>query len=260
MCACPTRLELSRCEAEPESERPAELLLHVATCKGCEAVLADLADARFVLLGANPGEASLRAARAIAEVARGRRRTQRLWRFLLPGVLVPSMAALLLFVVPGLAARRSNGISGTMANTIKGTGALQVEMYCKRGEEIFLATDGADFLEGDRLRFAYTKNKSGVLLVFGVDDDGKIFPYYQEHELVGMAAPAGAQVLLPDSIELDGHKGWERVYLVWSDGPLAEDAVRSAAASALSAAEGDVRRTTALDLPGEQVSFLLRRP
>jgi hypothetical protein len=110
------------------------------------------------------------------------------------------------------------------------------------------------------LRFAYTVAKPGFLLVFGMDDRGVLFPYYQEQSLLGVPVEAGSRVLLPGSVELDGHRGWERIFALWSEGALREDLVRRAAASALGAASGDLQRTTTLDLPVEQVSFLLRKP
>jgi hypothetical protein len=163
--------------------------------------------------------------------------------------LVPAAAALLLLARPSLQSHGS-GIKG----------GLVVETYCNRAGRVFPAADGGDYLEGDRLRFAYTQDRSGFLLVFGVDDTGKVFPYYEENGLLGTPVPAGARVLLPGSVELDGHKGWERIYLIWTESPLLDDAVRSAVASSLAAADGDVRRTSVLDLPAEQVSLLLRRP
>ena len=65
MTACPSRLELSRWEAHPEPERPAEFVAHVGGCGKCTAVLEDISTARSLLLGANPAEASARAARNI---------------------------------------------------------------------------------------------------------------------------------------------------------------------------------------------------
>jgi Domain of unknown function (DUF4384) len=252
MSACPSRLELSRWEAQPEHERPVELASHVKTCEQCSTVLADISSARTFLLGADPALTSARAAKAILAAAEayneGRKLHRRWLRWLVPVVLVPATAALLFFIKPMSQAHRTMG-------------QLIVETYCKRGENVFPAVDGADFLPGDRLRFAYTQDRPGFLLVFGVDDQGQVFPYYpQEDSLVAMAATAGAKVFLPGSVELDNHKGWERVFALWSETPLTDAAVRSAVISALSGAHGDVRRTTALDLPVEQVSLLLRRP
>jgi hypothetical protein len=254
MSSCPSRLELSRWEACPEPERPAELVAHVGGCGRCAAVLADISDARALLLGADPAEASLRAARNIMEVARQRRRGQRWLRFLAPAFLVPAAAALLLFARPVL---HSHG-TGDPGNAIKGR--LIVETYCKRGDKVFPAVDGGDFMEGDRLRFAYSNDRPGYLLIFGVDDQGRVFPYYEENALVGVPVDAGAHVFLPDSIQLDDHKGWERVFALWEETQFVDDAVRAAVGAALSAVDSDVRRMTALDLPVQQVSMLLRRP
>jgi hypothetical protein len=137
---------------------------------------------------------------------------------------------------------------------------LIIETYCKRGDEVFPAVDGADFLPGDRLRIAYSKERPGFLLVFGVDDQGRVFPYYDDKALTGVAVEAGARVLLPGSVELDAYKGWERVFALWSEHQLGDDVVRSAVHAALSGGNSDIRRTTILDLPVEQMSFLLRRP
>jgi len=255
MSACPSRLELSRWEAEPERDRPAELTSHVGSCGRCAQVFADIASARSLLLGADPEQASARAARAILEMARQRKNKRRWWSILAPVILVPAAAALLLAVKPDLLAP---GIGHPGATSIKG--GLVVETYIKRGDKVFPAVDGQDFIQGDRLRFAYSNDRSGYLLVFGVDDQGTIFPYYQEDVLVGTYAEAGARVLLPGSVELDGYKGWERIYAVWSDVQLRDDVVRSSVARSLAAAGNDVRRATTLDLPVDQVSMLLRRP
>jgi hypothetical protein len=99
-----------------------------------------------------------------------------------------------------------------------------------------------------------------VLLVFGVDDIGRVFPYYRDDALAGVSAPAGAEVMLPDSVELDDHHGWERVFALWTPAALGEDVVRAAVAEALAAGRGDIQQAARLPIEAEQVSFLLRRP
>jgi hypothetical protein len=255
MTACPSRLDLSRWEAEPERERPAALAEHVQSCARCAAVFQDIASARLFLLGDDAATASTRAARQII-AAVGERRRRRPWlRFLVPAMLVPAAALVLLAVKPSWLTR---GAAGRSSISIKG--GLVVETYCKRGDQIFPARDGQDFLAGDRLRFAYTAARPGYLVLFGVDDQGTVFPYYPEGALVGFHAEAGARVLLPDSVELDGHHGWERIYAVWSEAQLGDAAIRSAVVAALAASGNDVRRASVLDLPAEQMSMLLRRP
>jgi len=255
MSACPSRLELSRWEAHPEPERPVEFIAHVQSCGRCAAVLEDISSARSLLLGANPAEASARAARNIMEVVQRRRSRQRWLRFLAPVFLVPAAAALLLIVRPAL---HSRGEGDGARSDIKG--GLIVETYCKRGDKVFPAVEGGDFLAGDRLRFAYSSDRPGFLLVFSVDDQGRVFPYYEEHSLAGVRVEAGAHVFLPGAVELDDHKGWERVFALWAETQFANDVVRAAVGAALSAADSDIRRMTALDLPVQQVSMLLRRP
>jgi hypothetical protein len=255
MSTCLSRLELSRWESEPERERPAEVATHMESCVRCAEVFADIANARALLLGADPEQTSMRAARAILQTVRQRKSRRRWLHILAPAILVPATAALLFAIKPALFVR---GLAPAAATAIKG--GLVVETYCKRGDKVFPAVDGQDFLEGDRLRFAYSNDRPGYLLVFGVDDVGRIFPYYQQGALAGSYAEPGARVLLPGSVELDGHQGWERIYAVWSEAQLRDDVVRASVATALAAAGNDIRRVTPLDLPVDQVSMLLRRP
>jgi hypothetical protein len=255
MSSCPSRLELSRWEAEPAHARPADFASHVGSCSRCAAIFADLESARSLLLGADPEATSLRAARAIREMVAQRRRRWRFLRVLAPAMLVPVAAALLLASKPALLSSLGNHGATTVAK-----GGFLVETYLKRGGKVRLATDGQDFLEGDRLRFAYTSDRAGYLTVFAVDDQGKIFPYYPETTLESFYVESGGRILLPGSVELDNHHGWERVYVLWCERQLADDVVRGAVASGLAAVEKDIRRVTVLDLPVEQVSLLLRRP
>ncbi len=253
MSACPSRLELSRWEAESPGERPADVTAHVGSCVRCGALWEELSTSRALLLGADPAETSRRAARAILAAARERRRPARWWRLFVPALLVPAAAALLLVVSPRWLARSGSGGVGVK-------GGLVVETYYKRGNKVAVASDGQELLEGDRLRFAYTSDRTGYLTVFGVDDKERVFPYYPEDSLAGVYAEAGARVLLPGSVELDDHQGWERVYVLWSESQLRDDAVRTAVTVAFSRAGQDIKRATTLDLPVEQVSILLRRP
>jgi hypothetical protein len=230
----------------------AAVAAHIGHCGRCGGVMSELADARKELLGDDPAEARARAAaRIMAEVAERKARRWR-WRLWLPAGLVPVMGALALFALRPTAAPPES--------STRFKGPLVLEAYCKRDNQVFPLQAGADFLAGDRLRFAYTKGESGYLMVFGVDDTGQVFPYYQDATLAGIEVRPGAKVMLPGSIELDGHHGWERVYALWSAKPLAEQAVRAAVTGALGVAGGDVRKADRLGVPAEQVSYLLRRP
>jgi hypothetical protein len=225
--------------------------------------LAELVAARQELLGSDPEAQSHFAAHAIlARVAERRRNAW--WRFVLP--LAPVAAAVVLVLSRSAfspAPSVLDGISGAakrVAGGVRSKGSLLVEAFCKRGDSVFPVKDGDDFLVGDRLRFAYTKDQSGVLLVFGVDDTGRLFPYYRDDALAGVNAPPGAEVMLPDSVELDDHHGWERVFCLWTPAPLGDDIIRTAVTDALAAVNGDIQQAARLPVEVEQTSFLLRRP
>lgn len=262
MTACLSRFELARRDAAGELEN---VHGHVRGCARCTAMIAELAAARRELLGDDPVGASARAARNIlAEVAERKAQSRWSWRFLLPIGLAPVAATLALVLgTGGLEGTRGDESPAPSAfSTSRAKGALVLEVFCKRGEEVFQVNEGADFYAGDRLRFAYTKPAAGYLTVFGVDDRGTVFPYYQDAMLLGMFAQAGAKQFLPGSVELDDHRGWERLFAVWSETQLPERHVRDAVTAAFQAADGDVRKATKLALPegAEQVTYLLHRP
>jgi hypothetical protein len=257
MTTCPSRLEIGRFDA---AGRTGPLTAHVGSCARCVGVLRELDAVRGELFGGSPQVASAAAARRILAQVAERRAVRRRWlRFAYPLALLPVLGGLLL-----VAANRKDGdllLPGVALETgARAKGALALEIVCKRGEEQFPVNEGADFYPGDRLRFAYTKGEPGHLTIFGLDDTGQVFPYYEDKVLSGIVAPAGSRVVLPGSIELDGHRGWERIFALWSPEKLDPRAVEAAVQGALREAGGDVRQVGRLPLPVEQVSYLLRRP
>jgi len=268
MTTCIMWFDLARWEAKPEGERSPETSAHLRECARCAAALAELISARKELLGTEPEAQSLAAARSIlAKVAEHRRR-RAWWHLVLPLTLTPLAAAATIFLVIShgavspvpLGTNKPGGYLTQRAEGLRSKGGLVFEAFCKRGDSIFPVKDGDDFVAGDRLRFAYTKDQPGILVVFGVDDAGRIFPYYRDDALVGVTAPPGAEVMLAESVELDDHHGWERVFAVWTPAPLDGEVIRSAVAQGLAAVKGDIRQVARLPLEAEQVSFLLRRP
>lgn len=252
---CASRFELARRDLVGNGD--AGLSSHAADCVRCRTVLTELAEARQQLLGDTPIEVSQSAARGIMAMAADRRAARRFrFMFWLPVGLAPVAIGLLLFALPN---RDVSTVAMSSAPTARAKGSLALEMHCKRGDTVFPVVEGADFFAGDRLRFTYTKAEPGFLIVFSVDDSGRVFPYYPDGALTGMEASAGSGVMLPGSVELDGHHGFERIFALWSTQTLHDKTVRKAVETAL-AADRDIRHLQRLPLEVEQVSYLLRRP
>lgn len=257
---CPSRLELAAWAAEAGG-RPADVnepvAPHVAGCSRCQAHLRELDEARKELLGPDPARASQNAARLILAAAQARKAPRFGWRFVFSVAALPAAALLALVVLPS---EQPVSESAAAVDTIRTKGAFALSIVSKRGEALERLGDGDEAKAGDRLRFAYTQVRSGHLMVFSVDDGGAISPYYDESRLHSVPVAAGSQVTLPGSVELDDHKGLERIYALWAPQPIDGASVQAAVRKALSQAGGDVARMGKLTVGAEETSVLLRRP
>lgn len=88
---------------------------------------------------------------------------------------------------------------------------------------------------GENVRLKVHGNGHRYVAVVSVDENGQVSPIYFSN---GESLPlAGAEELLPQSIAFDG-RGRERLVVLFSDGPLARDAVESAAQRAFEKSGG----------------------
>jgi len=223
----------------------------------CANTIAELAEARVQLVDDGAQE-TWALNRIFAEARARRQQSRRRW---LPLAFLPLAAAATFALVLSTSVSDPARLpsSAVQAPQIRSKGALLLETFYRRGEMVALAEDGAPFLQGDRLRFRYTLAEDGHIAIFSVDDRGQVFPFYPASALGSQLAAAGAQVMLPGSIELDGHKGWERVYAVWSPEPLPGELLRSAVAEAYAGASGDLTKMDDLAAGAHQASLLMRR-
>lgn len=268
---CPSKFDLAHWAAEHalSQEKPADTVAqHVSACGRCQAYVEELSEARQMLLGDDPARASLNAARTILQAAEQRKSSwfNWNWKLLWPVAMLPAAALIGVFAIVDRTPQSTgasvalNETAQVAATSVRTKGSFALTIVCKRGDAMTTLADGENVREGDRLRFEYTQSKPGFVMVFSVDDSGKIFPYYDEASLQSVAAVAGNQVALPGSIELDAHKGLERVFALWSETPLDGQSVRAAVAEALAKAGGDLHQVQKLSVGSEQTSYLLNRP
>lgn len=263
---CPSRFDLAQWAAAKATENQSPVAQHVAGCSRCEAYVDELGEARQMLLGNDPARASLNAARSILAAAEERRGAWWRWKLLWPVALLPAAALIGVFAIVDRTPTNANNVAmneaapSLTAPSVRTKGSFALTIVCKRGDSMFTLADGQAVQAGDRLRFEYTQPQPGFLMVFSVDDAGQIFPYYDESALHSVPVQAGNQVALPGSVELDDHKGFERVVALWSATPLEGQMVRAAVTQGLLAVGGDVTKLGKLAVAAEQTSFLLARP
>jgi len=162
-----------------------------------------------------------------------------------PGRWMAALAAgiIVLFGV-GLALR-----GGEPTTRIKGGGTVDFVVNGARGQRDAAETE--QLAAGERLRIGVSGHKH--VLALSIDDAGEVSTVYSE------ALGSEAQTWLPDSIEFTGH-GREHVVVLLSDAPLASEEAARKLVEAFKAADGDVTRMGAIDLPGVQVHRTFIKP
>ena len=121
--------------------------------------------------------------------------------------------------------------------------------------------DGACLRPGDALRFVVRPGQSRHLLIISIDGAGQSTVYHPYGAAASGPAPANG-VALPGSIELDNAPGPERIYALFSDAPVAADAVRSGLTELHARGPDAIRTAAELTLPLAGVvvrSFLLEK-
>jgi hypothetical protein len=208
----PSELELHRLLAQGgRGELEARLAPHVSQCQRCQAVLAQLAQAEqhfegVVFAKTTPALLGRRDA-----TGRGR-----IWWLVAPAAL--AAAGIALFVSSG-----SDTRDGTRS---KGAGEVQtragLEIYARRGEQLFPLADGQTVATGDGLRFAVLRPPGmKYALVVSLTADGRTEVYYPAGadaaaELAGLAR----RVELAGVVAVDGRPGPERVMLFLDEHPF----------------------------------------
>jgi len=228
---------------------------HVLSCDVCTTRRRSIETARAALLARVPAEDFARAtlARSAAEersTSAGSARRAKVLRWSVTGGALAVAAACLLWIQRPVPLAPSEGIR------FKGTAALEV--FVKRGQRVATVHDGEALAAGDQLGFVYTLSEPRHLLLLSIDDTGAISRYYPV-DAGSRALPAGARVQLELAVELDGHRGEERLVALFADTPLDENAARRALGAAFQR-DGGLTTLEAIDVPAQQASVWFRKP
>jgi hypothetical protein len=237
------------------SVRP-ELQMHLASCHQCATRkrLLEAATARF--LSVHPATDFVRAVLARA-TAPGpvQRRAPRVWK------ARPMLAAGLGLLAAAAAVLSLDRMPGTPDIRLKGGVALQA--IAMHGGTTRPLRDGDALSVGDQIAFEYALDRPRHLLLLGIDDEASVTRYFPVDG--SRATPLGAtrRAQLPIGIQLDAHRGEERLYALFSETALDERAVRAALARALAAQTqrgGGIATMEAIDVPARHVSVWFRKP
>jgi uncharacterized protein DUF4384 len=103
---------------------------------------------------------------------------------------------------------------------------------------------------GDAIRFFVEASAADHVLIGSVDGSGRATIYYPFGGRQSAALDPRRAVEIPGSIVLDGAPGPERVFAIFSRGPLSWDPVRRALVTLGEGGPDAIRRTRELPLPG----------
>ncbi len=126
-----------------------------------------------------------------------------------------------------------------------------------------LLADGQALAAGDQLAFAYSLSEPRYLLLLSIDDTGEITKYYPVDAASESPLRPAARAPLSVGVELDAHRGEERLVALFSREPLDEARVRDALRAALQEARAHgpgIANMGALALHAEQTSVWFRKP
>ncbi len=189
----------------PEGDRLV-LDAHLAACERCRALRAELAadDEHF--------------RREVYPRTLPRLTARRAPRFRLAFLLAPALAltlVLALRVLPAAPPRPDLGVKG----------GPTLQLFAKRGAQVFAVEPGTTLRPGDQVRFAVDPGDSDHVLIASRDGTGKFSIYYPFDAEESGAVTPDTRSELPGSLTLDDTLGDEQLWAVFSHRVLSARAV-----------------------------------
>ena len=222
-CTCGVRMyELLQLQhGELDAAAQVSLQARVQSCEICAERLARFQAEQQAFL--QHADVALQSAQILArlEAAEAKPVLALPWRVIV-GRLTAAVAMVLavLFALPLIQS------SPTGPNRTKGGPAI--EMYVDGADAAWLAEDGIELTEGDRIQFRYSAGGYGYLMVVSLDGTGAITSLYPSESGESLQVDPGGTNVLQGSIILDDAIGTEQVYALFTASPLVFEEVRQA--------------------------------
>ncbi len=252
MTAHPSRNRLEELTAGSSRAGDAELRTHVDGCGACSARVAAMQAARSAFLRRRTPTEFARS--VMGKLRTSSARPKRPRRFLRVAPYVLAAASLVLVCIR---------LTAPSAGTIRLKGSSRLDVFVRRNGHAQALHDGEALMPGDQLAFAYTIPDARNLLLLSIDDSGIVTRYFPRDASTGSHLGPALRAQLPMGVELDAHRGEERLFALFSRDAIDEAKTRAALERALRDAKssgGGIASMNRLALPLEQSSVWFRKP
>ncbi|MCK6546453.1 DUF4384 domain-containing protein [Myxococcota bacterium] len=213
----------------------AELTAHLAECAACSAEVTALRAERAEFNRALPPRVFAAKLFERADAERTPPLTARLLAWLRPAVAVCAIGLGALTISRALTPAEDPAI------LLKGDTDVRLTVLVSRGGAAARPLAPSEALRaGDLLRFAVDAPKRGHVVVANLDARGRFSLYAPARPGETLVVEAGANQVLPGSIELDDFVGAERIFVLFSERPIDPAAVERALVDAYAGAKGDL--------------------
>lgn len=199
-----------------DSARLGELEAHVADCERCRARREAFDREAESYLSRHPRFLPPERSRSQQRPSRSARRLQ-----IFAGASALAAAAVLALV---LRAPHDGPLGDESGTRIKG--GSRVAFFVKRGGQVVMGGPGDRLQPGDQLRFTVTLERPQHLAILSRDTRGVASVYYPA-DAVTKVLPAGADIALENSVELDDALGEERIFAVFCESAIAVEELRA---------------------------------
>lgn len=244
---CVSDLKLDQLRVRELSEASStQVRAHLTSCAECQQRYTVLCEDAERFATDAPAFASLRAQQAMRDEplrseTSGQKRGSSRATWVRRGATwsaVAAAAGLVLFVSRNQPERGAGTGAGTMDEMdgafqretepgVRTKGAsTSFDFIVRRGEHTVVGIPSMTLHPGDRLRFTVSATEVVYCGLWGIDADLQVIDYATASRLIRV--PAGEQVALPQTIELDESVGTERIVAVFCDSPHDADAIRTA--------------------------------